>query len=445
MPRLLVVALLAVLAMASADATAGRQRTPAPTREPSAPASPGPAALTVPAGGDPAGWAAGRVQAFWRTAFPVAFGRPWQDVAHLVPVHRAGPTPPCAARPEAVAGQAYYCASADAIVWDADGLVPRLAAASGEAGVLVVLAHEMGHAVAARLGVTAARARDPAAYPTILLEAMADCDAGVALAGIGLTPEDRDRALAALVGFRDPLGVQPGDPYAHGNAFDRAGAFEDGYDAGPHGCAGMTLRNHAFTQRAFGSAADRADRGNLPLATFLDAVGRDAGPWFTTVGGRPSPPLTTAASGCATGGRQGPVTYCAPDHAIVVDPAGLAAVEDAIGDYAVGTLVAARYGLAALDARGLPVTGPAAGAAALCLAGAYTARLIDPTGPFALSPGDLDEAVAVLLAHDWADRDAAGAADPAVHGYDRVDRFRAGVDGGTAECFTVARRSAGGA
>jgi hypothetical protein len=72
----------------------------------------------------------------------------------------------------------------------------------------------------------------------------------------------------------------------------------------------------------------------------------------------------------------------------------------------------------------------------MCLAGSYTARLVDTTGSFALSPGDLDEAVQALVADTWAARDGAGSADPAEHGFDRVAVFREGVQGGPAACFT---------
>jgi len=44
---------------------------------------------------------------------------------------------------------------------------------------MLVLAHEMGHAVQRRAGVTPAVERaNPSKYPTILLEAQADCYAG---------------------------------------------------------------------------------------------------------------------------------------------------------------------------------------------------------------------------------------------------------------------------
>lgn len=431
-PRRLVAVLLALLAVSGcAQAVTGR-----------AVAAPAPARLAI-AGSvtrspDPAADAVKQLQAFWRTTYPQVFGKPWRPIARFVPARRGGPAPPCVDSVADVKDQAFYCPAADAVAWDADGLIPKLRTTFGDPGVFVVLAHEVGHAVQTRLGVDNALRRDPQRYPTILLESMADCYAGVAVTGLKLDADDRDRALRALVTFRDPLGVDPGDPGAHGNAFDRAGAFQDGADGGARVCAGMTLDNHAFTQRAFGSRADAARGGNLPLSALLDTLGPDAQAWFSTVAGRPLPPLAGADAACADRAAQGPVAYCTADRTVVADRAALTPVSDGIGDYAAGTLVAVRYGFATLDALGRPTTGPAAATAAVCLAGAYTGRLIDPTGGgFSLSPGDLDEAVGVLLSQDWAGRDSAGAADPADHGYERVDHFRAGVLGGPQSCLTT--------
>lgn len=397
--------------------------------------APGPGGID-PLGTDPTTIAtatAARLQLFWRAAFPTAFGRGWRDIAHFVPVHRGDPPPPCVGSAAAVAGQAYYCPTADAVVWDADTLVPRLLRSGGTSGVMVVLAHEVGHAVETRLGVDAEQAGDPARYPTILVEAMADCYAGFAVATLG--PGDRDASLLALAGFRDPLGVEPGDAEAHGNAFDRVGSFQIGYDGGATACAAMTLQNRAFTQRAFGSSADRARGGNLPLDTLLGAVDADARSWFGGLSGRPAPPLLTSPRGaCPTAAQQGPAAWCPTGRSIIVDRAQLAGVEIDVGDYAVATLVESRYGLATLGALGRPVVG-GAGGAAICLAGAYTARLIDPRGSFSLSPGDLDEAVEVLLTHDWADRGADGRTDPSTDGYTRIDRFRAGLLSGSDRCL----------
>ena len=117
-----------------------------------------------------------------------------------------------------------------------------------------------------RLGIEDAQSREPRRYPAILLETMADCYAGVAFAQPalqavgGLAPDARvaDDALLALVGFGDPPGVEPGDDSAHGDGFDRISAFQDGFRDGAARCAAMTTDNRAFTQRRFGSAADRA-------------------------------------------------------------------------------------------------------------------------------------------------------------------------------------------
>jgi predicted metalloprotease len=397
--------------------------------------------------------ALGAVQGFWADAFPAAFGAAWTDVAGAVPVavrDPAAPAPPCGARAADLAGKAFYCPGADAVVWDADGLMPDLHAGYGPAGVVVVLAHEVGHAVQHRLGLGRARDTHPDRYPTILLEAMADCYAGVVLRDLVEGPDpllsldDRDAALNALVRFRDPLGALAADADAHGNAFDRVSAFQDGYADGATRCAAMTVPERAFTQRGFGSAADLARRGDLPPARLLTAIEADARAWFATVvaaGGRPgweAPPLVTvAASGCPAGelAPQGPVAHCPAEGTIAVDPEPVAALHGRFGDYATATLVLARYGLASLAALSRPVTGPAAGAAATCLAGAYSGRLLDPAGEFRLSPGDLDEAVQVLLDGDWTARDLTGTADPRQRGHERVARFRTGLRSGPQACL----------
>lgn len=391
------------------------------------------------------------LQESWHTAFPAAFGRPWRDISAFSAVHTGdsgAPPPPCVGRAADLRGQAFYCPAADAVVWDADGLLPDLRNRFGTAGEVVVLAHEVGHAVQTRLGIDEAQVRDPARYPTILLEAMADCYAGVALAylakhpvvGLTIGPAERDDALLALVGFRDPLGVTPGDTSAHGNAFDRVSAFQDGHGDGAARCAAMSLDNRTFTQRRFGSAADRARGGDLPIAQLLPAVEDDARAWFTAVGapGWTAPPLRTAPTGACPPGdlaAQGPARFCAVDGTVAVARDELDPLYRHFGDYAGATLVASRYGLAAFAGAGGSSDGPAAGAAAVCLAGAYTGRLVDPDGAFTLSPGDLDEAVEVLLAGDWAARDAHGDVDPSEHGFERVAQFRGGLMGGPTICL----------
>ena len=91
-----------------------------------------------------------------------------------------------------------------------------------------------------------------------------------------------------------------------------------------------------------------------------------------------------------------------------------------------------RYAPAALNAAGLELTGAQAQRSALCLAGAYTGSLLRPSREFTVSPGDLDEAVLVLLGYDYPSRDIDGAAMDG--GFERVAAFRGGVLGGAREC-----------
>ncbi|MBW0093018.1 neutral zinc metallopeptidase [Pseudonocardia sp. KRD-184] len=440
--RAVLVLLLALVLVGCTQAVPGRGvaadlRPPAPAVVPPV-ADAGSAATAVTAA----------VEGFWRTEFPASFGQPWDDIRTLLPVSPGEGTPPCVQDLSEVADQAYYCPAADAVVWDAAGLVPDLFAQFGHVGVVVVLAHEIGHAVETRLGLDEAQARDPDAYPTILLEAMADCYTGVVVRrfsdvpvpGLPIGTAERDAALRTLVGFRDPLGVAAGDEGAHGNAFDRVSAFRAGYDDGATRCAEMTVPERGFTQVRFGSAADQARAGDLPLRDLLAAIGVDAREWATElsgVAGWTAPPLTTDA--CPEAAAQGPARLCATadplaEGAVDVDLAALAPLHTGLGDFAGATLVTGRYGLAALRAAGSPVEGVEAGHAAVCLAGAYSGQLLVAPVDFRLSPGDLDEAVQVLLADDWAARDASGRADPTEHGYERVARYEDGLRGGPAVC-----------
>jgi predicted metalloprotease len=414
-------------------------------------ASPTPATPASTAQSDPAGRVAeataAALQEFWRAELPAAFGREWRDISSFTAVETqdpAAPPPPCVNRAADLADQAFYCPAADAVAWDADGLVPALHDRFGPVGVAVVIAHEVGHAVQSRLGVDAEQGRDPQRFPTILLESMADCYAGAALthfaeepvAGLPLGPQERDKAMQALVGFRDPLGVSAGDESAHGNAFDRVSAFQDGWTEGATLCGGMTIENRTFTQRRFGSEADLARGGNLPLRELLAFVERDAAEFFGGLAPGWDPPQLSTGGACPVPelAAQGPAAYCRQDGGVAVDTAALERLHEEVGDFAGATVVAGRYGIAMLDASGRSPVGTPAGAAATCLTGAYTDRLFDAAEGFQLSPGDLDEAVQVLLAADWVARDAAGASDPADHGFERIGRFRTGLLEGAAAC-----------
>ncbi|MFD7656898.1 neutral zinc metallopeptidase [Actinosynnema sp. NPDC059797] len=392
------------------------------------------------------------INTYWEDAFPDAFGEPWQELeGGIYSVDTADPSakpPPCTEKAADVEGNAFYCPSADAIAWDRAALLPVLQDRFGDAAVVIVLAHEWGHAVQNRMGITPeAERREPRRFPTILTEAMADCFAGAFIKWVNdgksehldIGSEVLDSALGALVTFRDPVGTSQTDRSAHGNAFDRVSAFQDGYQQGTKFCAGMTVDNRVFTQQAFTNADDRDRGGNLPFDEILTAVTQDLDLYYKGLvegsGKRWTAPKTTPTEqepDCS--GDQGPVAFCPGDDSVEVEvEEDLPELHAEIGDYATGVLLASRYALAAMDAVGAEVEGASAATSALCLAGAYTREVFTRQEGFGLSPGDLDEAVQVLLAHDYAARDAAGrsALEP---GFKRVEVFRGGVLEGAGAC-----------
>ncbi|MFB9907918.1 neutral zinc metallopeptidase [Allokutzneria oryzae] len=382
------------------------------------------------------------VQQYWRENFERTFGKQWQSINGFYSVDsndQEGKPPPCTARTAELEGNALYCASVDSVVWDRAALFPVLNAKYSGTSVLMVLAHEIGHAVHHRVGIGAEEQRkQPERYPTILTESMADCYSGATLRWavdghaphLRVTPSDVDTALGVLMVLRDPVDVTGVDEATHGNAFDRASALRDGYTGGPRRCADMTVQNRRFTVSE--SAVSRSPRS---YQQSVDAITAGLDRWFGALvrrnGGQWSKPDTESGTSC---GGQGPASFCVAEHAIRLDGRGeLQRLHEHIGDYSVGALLAARYGLAAMAALGRRVDGGSAGRDALCLAGAYTdAASRGADGSASLAPGDLDEAVQVLLGYDYGSRNVAGAG--IASGFDRIEAFRSGVLGGAKAC-----------
>ncbi|WP_240519304.1 metalloprotease-like protein [Amycolatopsis antarctica] len=383
---------------------------------------------------------------FWEEAYPATFGSRWEEPRggfHSVdPSDPAAGPPPCLDAASQVEGNAYYCPGEDVIVWDRGALLPVLTERYGAGAMMMVLSHETGHAVQERSGIGRGRG---GLYPPIVIEAMADCYAGAFIRWVldgnaehlRLPESELDASLRALITFRDPVGTDNRDSGAHGDAFDRVSAFQDGFDGGPAPCAEITAQNRQFTQRAFTSAEDEARGGNLELPALLDALSADLGPYFTEAlgakgSGWTAPPVEQVA-GDPSCGPQGAAAYCRDENVVRVSTSGTVAdIHARIGDYGAGTIVASRYALGALGAAALPLSGEQAQRGALCLAGSYTGSLLEPRRDFTVSPGDLDEAVLVLLGYDYPARDIDGGALSS--GFDRVAAFRGGVVGGAAAC-----------
>jgi predicted metalloprotease len=391
------------------------------------------------------------VQQYWTETFPDAFGKQWSDLEggfySVDTANAKSKAPPCARRASDVEGNAFYCPTEDVIAWDRAALLPVLKEKFGEAAVMFVLAHEMGHAVQRRTGLTVAKQQaNPDEYPTILIEAQADCYAGSFVHWVvngnsdhlKITKDRLDTAMEALVMFRDPVGTEQSDQDAHGDAFDRVSAFQDGYDQGVDLCKDMSVENRTFTQRGFQSADDAERGGNLEFDSLLSTMNEDLGTSFNTIVtglGKPwaNPTVRTSEKKpeCAKA-DQGPIAYCDTGEIDVATEGELPKLHTDIGDFATGTILTSRFSMAALKALGKPLEGTDTQRAVLCLTGAYTGSLLTRQQGFTLSPGDLDEAIQVLLRYDYAGRDVAGKALPT--GFDRVAMFRKGALEGVKAC-----------
>lgn len=392
------------------------------------------------------------VQQFWTEVFPQAFDRHWSQLEggyYSVDTSSAtAKAPPCARRASDVEGNAFYCPTEDVIAWDRAALLPVLKEKFGEAAVMFVLAHEMGHAVQRRTGLTVAKQQaNPDEYPTILIESQADCYAGAFVHWVTdgkadhleITKDRLDNAMEALVMFRDPVGTEQSDEGAHGDAFDRVSAFQDGYDQGVDLCKDMTVENRTFTQRGFLSDDDAQRGGNLEFESLLTTISQDLTTSYngivTGLGKQwTAPEMRTSETAPECGSAdQGPIAYCPDTNQIDVSTSGeLPKLHKDIGDFATGTILASRFSVAAMKATGKPLEGEDAQRAVLCVTGAYTGSLLTRQQGFRLSPGDLDESIQVLLQYDYAGRDLAGKA--VATGFDRVSLFRKGVVGGVKAC-----------
>ncbi len=333
------------------------------------------------------------VNAFWATTLPQVFKRPFVPLAGgYVSIDSTARTGSawCVSSPDQIAGNAYYCPSGDAIVYDSAGLIPVLLGHYGVAGLTASFAHEFGHAIQARIGPTAAqRSATPTRYPSILIEAQGDCYAGSFLAwtvaghstNVRLPESSMVRAVAPLLDFRDPVTVPVDDPTAHGLSVDRLTAILRGYRGGAAACHALTRAEMTPTLGRPGLTTARTSH-RYPS---LDAT------------------LTAARSSIATFAAALPVAARSGLTGIQPDEADLAAAQP-YGQFADAATLAL--------ATGRSLTGSPTGAA--CFTGAWTASVFghSPAGRLGSWAGDADEALDMLRARPTATFDElAGYAD----------------------------------
>lgn len=388
------------------------------------------------------------IQHFWSQTMPDVYGQPYETIPsdRVFAYSPSNPPPNCEdggrtqAPYEEVAGNAFYCSNGDFIAYDEQGLLPKLREHFGEFAVGLVFAHELGHAVQARV------AYNPSA--TVYLEQQADCFAGAWAQHVAnsedetvhLSAGDLDNALAGLLTLSDPSGIDGAQDGAHGNGFDRVNAFQDGYEGGAASCAAYESNPPDVTEAGYTSYADQASDGNLALDELLPTVIRSLDDYWTSQSSELRSPTVTAGA-ATTGGDTdggvltGSVTYQPSTNTVHYDAATMQDVHDGIGDFGSGMLVATAWASSVQHQLGVSLGTGAARRGAECLAGAWAASLSS-----SLSPGDLDEAITVLVAagkaSDPASSDASSNGSTRGTAFERVAAFRAGFARGPSQCVS---------
>ncbi|HEU5308894.1 MAG TPA: neutral zinc metallopeptidase [Acidimicrobiia bacterium] len=375
------------------------------------------------------------IQNFWSQAMPDVYGQQYEAIPadRIYPYSQDNPPPNCddggqtKAPYDQVAGNAFYCSNGDFVAYDEQGLLPKLRDNFGEFAVGLVFAHELGHAVQARVGY------QPSA--TVYMEQQADCFAGAWAqhvadsedANVHLSSSDLDTALAGLLTLSDPSGIDGSQDGAHGNGFDRVGAFQDGYEGGAKTCAAYQQHPPAITETGYSSYQDQASGGNLPLDQLVPTVTTSLADYWSSQSSKLTAPSITAGDVTTGSDSDGgvltdSVTYQPSTNSVHYDAATLQDVHDTIGDFGSGMLIATAWASSVEHQLGTSVDSDAARRGAECLAGAWAASTSS-----SLSPGDLDEAVTVLVAAGKGSTDRGTA-------FDRVAAFRTGFKDGPSKC-----------
>ncbi|MEV6280446.1 metallopeptidase [Nocardia sp. NPDC051832] len=344
---------------------------------------------------------------------------------------------------------AAYCSLDHTIGWDRGVLFPLLEKKYNSLAVVMVMAHEYGHAIQGQ-------AKIAGFFTSALVqEQQADCLAGVFLRHVaeGDSPhftmnltDGLDGVLGATIAVRD---TDPSNKKnVHGSAFERVTAVQLGYTDGASAC--KQINRSELNKR----------RGNLPttfefedeeqrqlpidresLASVAQALSK-AYPVAKT----PEFDYQGVVRNCANVTATEPVSYCPSSNKIGTNVTALAErgekanEEDVLsadvdGDYNAFIVFISRYMLAVQQDRKLSLTGAeTAGLRTVCLSGAFTTKLSAPSSDPRLSAKDLDEAVSGLLADGIAAADVDGKIVKS--GYQRLEAFRHGVLDGEQACLT---------
>ena len=375
------------------------------------------------------------LQAWWATEYSRLYGEPWVPLAGGIFAaypERTAPIPGCGfpgntSYQEVSDFGAFYCPDGDYMAYDDGelGVIFELAQRFSPSVVAIVLAHEFGHAVQFRTGDLD---RDVA---TIYTEQQADCFSGAwaarvwegQVAGLTFGDDDIRTGLIALVAVADPIGTSVLEPGGHGAAFDRIGAFQEGFNGGVDSCTGLVdkplpLLPNEFDPRTNDAQTNGNARFGWDAEQIMSLVTGDLTSFWPpqlAAQGATMPSVTLRpAAGAADdcGDPEGMATFgavhCPATNEVVFNEAFGRVLYDDYGDFAVGYVIGLAWADAVQEALASPLQGEARALASDCLVGAWIGSRIDldsgpentlaPTTPgMFVSPGDLDEAVKTAL------------------------------------------------
>lgn len=399
------------------------------------------------------------IQSYWELIYPQVYdGEPYTDLqGGIYPAYpeRTTTIPGCG-EPEStyedVEQNAFYCGDGDFVAYDDAELFPFLDQRIGRAVIGVVLAHEWGHAIQGRQDALGRK------YPTYNTEQQADCFAGAWAAhvsrgeteGLSFTNQDVIAGLNGMILVADPVGGLAAEPGAHGSAFDRVRAFQDGYSNGALACKPYLDNPTPSTLMPFLDDADAMTGGNLPADELLPLIQQSLdnfwGPLLTSNGisftnpeiaSYPNAGPYPACAGVPEEDFPRNFFFCESTNQLLFDSGFATTLYQSIGDFAIGYLIGAAYSDAVQAALGSTFTGTQRALFNDCLTGVWTASLFpneqtgNPDG--AISPGDLDEAVRAALAVGDPDPDT----DRQGTAFDKITAFRTGVVSGLDQCNAV--------
>jgi predicted metalloprotease len=412
------------------------------------------------------------IQAWWAEEYPRLYNESFTPLAGGIfaayPERTAPPIPGCGfpgntSYQEVSDYGAFYCPDGDFIAYDDGelGVIYELAERFSPSVVAVVMAHEFGHAVQLR---TETLERD---LPTIYTEQQADCFSGAwarrvwdgQAAGLTFGDEDIRTGLIALVAVADPVGTNVLEPGGHGAAFDRIGAFQEGFIGGVDNCVGIIDKPLPLLPNEFNPASDdQLTNGNArfgwntgeimallsgDLSAFWPAQVAANGTTMPTVTLRPAAGPSDNCGDVETMATFGAV-HCAATNEVLFDETFGRVLYDDFGDFAVGYVIGMAWAEAVQIALGSTLEGEARALASDCLVGAWIGTRIDfdpSTGPattappterlMTVSPGDLDEAVrtALVVGDRGLGDDREGSA------FEKIAAIRRGVLNGLPTCF----------